>query len=120
METSGGRQEIARRGQHPARPAVLDAHRPVVSASAALRRPARRRLGLYAQLNHSGAGYGWQPGFVASGLLFLALFALTFAADIAWPPRLLALGLAGLNAWCVWRTAQNLGGNMPHRPTSHW
>ena len=110
LETSGGRQEIAVSASVlPARlswtrialwylPLLLCAGLPAAA-------------GFFAQLQHPGAGYGWQPGFVASGLLFLALFALTFVADIAWPPRLLPLGLAGLNAWCVSRTAQDFGGS---------
>ena len=110
LETSGGRHEIAVSASIlPARlswtrialwylPLLLCAALPAAAV-------------LFVQLSHPGMGYGWQPGFVASGLLFLALFALTFAADIAWPPRLLALGLAGLNGWCVWRTARSFGGN---------
>ena len=110
LETSGGRQEIAVSAS--ILPARLSWTRiglwylPLLLCAAL---PAA--VGLYAHLSHSGLGHGWQPGFVASGLLFLALFALTFAADLAWPPRLLPLGLAGLNAWCAWRTAQNFGGN---------
>ena len=109
LETSGGRQEIAVAASIlPARLSwtrIALWYLPLLLCAAS---PAA--TGLYAHLNRSGMGYGWQPGFVASSLLFLALFALTFAADIAWPPRLLALGLAGLNAWCAWRTAQNFGG----------
>jgi len=109
LETSGGRQEIAVSASVlPARlswtriafwylPLLLCAALPAAAA-------------LFGHLHRAGAGYPWQPGFVASGLLFLALFGLTFAAGIAWPPRLLPLGLAGLNAWCVSRTAQNIGG----------
>ena len=40
-----------------------------------------------------------QPGFAASGLLFLSAFVLSLAADIAWPPRLLPLGLSALVFW---------------------
>ena len=40
-----------------------------------------------------------QPGFAASGLLFLSAFLLSLAADAAWLPRLLPLGLAGLIGW---------------------
>jgi len=109
LETSGGRQEIAvSAGILPARlswsrialwylPLLLCAAAPAAAA-------------LLGQMQRAGVGYGWQPGFVASGLLFLSLFALTFAADIAWPPRLLPLGLAGLSLWCLAGTAQNLSG----------
>ncbi len=110
LETSGGRQEIAVSASVlPARlswtriavwylPLLLCAALPAAAA-------------LFGQLHHAGTGYGWQPGFVASGLLFLSLFGLTFAADIAWPPRLLPFGLAGLNAWSLSRTAQSFGGS---------
>jgi len=110
LETSGGRQEIAVSASVlPARlswtrialwylPLLLCAALPAAA-------------GLFGQLHHASTGYLWQPGFVASGLLFLSLFGLTFAADIAWPPRLLPLGLTGLNAWCLSRTAQNFGGS---------
>jgi len=110
LETSGGRLEIAVSASIlPARlswtrialwylPLLLCAALPAAAA-------------LFGQFQHPGAGHEWQPGFVASGLLFLALFALSFAADLAWPPRLLPLGLAGLNAWCVARTAQTFGGS---------
>jgi len=109
LETSGGRQEIAVSASIlPARlswsrialwylPLLLCAAAPAAAA-------------LLGQMQRAGVGYGWQPGFVASGLLFLSLFALTFAADIAWPPRLLPLGLAGLSLWCLAGTAQNLSG----------
>lgn len=40
-----------------------------------------------------------QPGFAAGGLLFLSAFLLSLAADMAWPPRLLPLGLSGLLFW---------------------
>ena len=40
-----------------------------------------------------------QPGFAAGGLLFLSAFLLSLAADAAWPPRLLPLGLSGLLFW---------------------
>ena len=110
LETSGGRQEIAVSASVlPARLSwtrIAPWYLPLLLCTGL---PAA--LGFYAHLNHSGMGHGWQPGFGASGLLFLALFALTFAADLAWPPRLLPLGLAGLNAWCAWRTSQNFGGN---------
>jgi len=110
LETSGGRQEIAVSASVlPARlswtrialwylPLLLCAALPAAA-------------GLFGQLHHASTGYLWQPGFAASGLLFLSLFGLTFAADIAWPPRLLPLGLTGLNAWCLSRTAQNFGGS---------
>ena len=110
LETSGGRQEIAVSASVlPARLSwthIAPWYLPLLLCAGL---PAA--LGFYAHLNHSGMGHGWQPGFGASGLLFLALFALTFAADLAWPPRLLPLGLAGLNAWCAGRTSQNFGGN---------
>lgn len=110
LETSGGRQEIAVSAS--VLPARLSWTRialwylPLLLCAAL---PAG--AGLFGQIHHPGAGYGWQPGFIASGLLFLSLFGLTFAADIAWPPRLLPLGLAGLSAWCVSRTAQTFGGS---------
>jgi len=109
LETSGGRLEIAVAASIlPARLSwtrIALWYLPLL-LSAAL--PAA--VGLFVQLQHARAGYEWQPGFVASGLLLLAMFALSFAADLAWPPRLLPLGLAGLNAWCVSRTAQSFGG----------
>ncbi len=40
-----------------------------------------------------------QPGFAAGGLLFLSAFLLSLAADTAWGPRLLPLGLSGLLFW---------------------
>ncbi len=40
-----------------------------------------------------------QPGFAASGLLFLSAFLLSLAADLAWAPRLLPLGLSALVFW---------------------
>lgn len=110
LETSGGRQEIAVSASVlPARLSwtrIAFWYLPLLLCAAL---PAA--AGLFGQLHHASTGYLWQPGFVASGLLFLALFGLTFAADVAWPPRLLPLGLAGLNAWCVSRTAQNFGGS---------
>ncbi len=42
-------------------------------------------------------------GFVAGMLLSLSVFVLTLAADIAWPPRLLPLALAGLNGYLISR-----------------
>lgn len=109
LETTGGRQEIAVSASIlPARLSwtrIALWYLPLL-LSAAL--PAA--VGLYTHFYHSVMGHGGQPGFVASGLLFLALFALTFAADTAWGPRLLALGLAGLNAWCAERTARFGGG----------
>jgi len=40
-----------------------------------------------------------QPGFAAGSLLFLSAFLLSLAADTAWLPRLLPLGLSGLLFW---------------------
>ena len=40
-----------------------------------------------------------QPGFAAGGLLFLSAFLLSLAADTAWGPRFLPLGLSGLLFW---------------------
>jgi len=110
LETSGGRLEVAIAATIlPARLSwtrIALWYLPLLICAAL---PAA--VGLFVQLQHAGVGYEWQPGFIASGLLFLAVFALSFAADLAWPPRLLPLGLAGLNAWCVARTAQNFGGS---------
>ena len=41
----------------------------------------------------------WEPGFVASGLLSGALFALTVAAETSWGPRLLSLAAVALTAF---------------------
>lgn len=108
LETSGGRQEIGVSASIlPARlswaligawyvPLLLCAGAPAVAA-------------LWGQL-HGGAGTALigQPGFITSGLLYLAVFLLTFAADVTWPPRLLPLGLVGLNAWGVSQTLDRL------------
>ncbi len=108
LETSGGRQEIGVSASIlSARlswaligawyvPLLLCAGAPAVAA-------------LWSQL-HGGAGTALigQPGFITSGLLYLAVFLLTFAADVTWPPRLLPLGLVGLNAWGVSQTLDRL------------
>ena len=110
LETSGGRQEIAVSASVlPARLSwtrIAIWYLPLLVCAAL---PAA--AGLFGQLHHPSIGHLWQPGFVASALLFLSLFSLTFAADVAWPPRLLPLGLAGLNVWCLALTAQNIGGS---------
>ena len=110
LETSGGRQEIAVSASVlPARLSwtrIAIWYLPLLVCAAL---PAA--AGLFGQLHHPSIGHLWQPGFVASALLFLSLFGLTFAADVAWPPRLLPLGLAGLNAWCLALTARNIGGS---------
>ena len=110
LETSGGRQEIAVAASIlPARlswtqialwylPLLLCAAFPAAA-------------GLFVQLHQGGLGHLWQPGFTASALLYLSVFLLTFAAEVAWPPRLLALGLSILNFWCVSLTFQNFGGS---------
>ena len=89
LETSGGRQEIAVSVSIlPARlawssvalwylPLILSAVLPAVTG--------------YASNN-------LLAGLVAGGLLSLAVFVLTLAADIAWVPRLLPLALGGLCA----------------------
>ena len=98
LETPGGRQEIAVRVQIlPARlgwgaiffwywPLLLGAGLPVAASVAArgFRPPVH---GIQ------------QPGFAASGLLFLSAFLLSQAADTAWTPRLLPLGLSALVFW---------------------
>ena len=103
LETTGGRQEIAVAASIlPARlswtqialwylPLLLCAALPAAA-------------GIFAQLHHAGLGHLWQPGFVASCLLFLSVFVVTFAAEAAWLPRLLPLGLAGLMVWSLFKT----------------
>lgn len=88
LETSGGRQEIA------------------VAASIL---PARLSWGgvafwylplLLCALLPAAAGHFSHhslAGLIAGTLLSLSVFVLTLAADIAWPPRLLPLGLVVLN-----------------------
>ena len=63
---------------------------------------------LLARLLHPPVSGIQQPGFAAAGLLFLSAFVLAFAADVAWPPRLLPLGLAG---FVFWRLSFMLGGH---------
>ena len=98
LETPGGRREIAVRVQIlPARlgwgriffwywPLLVCAGLPVAASVAA------RSL-------HPPVRHIQQPGFAASGLLFLSAFVLSWAADIAWVPRLLPLGLSALVFW---------------------
>ena len=98
LETPGGRQEIAVRVQIlPARqswgrifywygPLLACAGLPVAASVAA------RSL-------HPPVHGIQQPGFAAGGLLFLSAFVLSQAADIAWAPRLLPLGLSALVFW---------------------
>ena len=87
LETSGGRQEIA------------------VSVSILPARLSWSSVALWylplllCAVLPALAGYSSHnplAGFVAGGLLSLSVFVLTLAADIAWPPRLLPLSLAGL------------------------
>lgn len=61
---------------------------------------------LAARVSHPPVHGIQQPGFAASGLLFLSAFVLTFAIDVAWPPRLLPLGLS---AFVFWRLSLMLG-----------
>ncbi len=98
LETLGGRREITVRVQIlPARPSwgriffwywplLICAGLPVTASVAA------RSL-------HPPVHYIQQPGFASSGLLFLSAFLLSQAADIAWIPRLLPLGLSALAFW---------------------
>lgn len=98
LDTPSGRQEIAVRVQIlPARlgwgriffwywPLLACAGLPVAASVAA------RSL-------HPPVHHIQQPGFAASGLLFLSAFVLSLAADIAWVPRLLPLGLSALVFW---------------------
>ncbi len=98
LETPGGRQEIAVRVQIlPARlgwatiffwywPLLLGAALPVAASVAA--------RGFHPPVHGIQ-----QPGFAASGLLFLSAFLLSQAADIAWTPRLLPLGLSAIVFW---------------------
>ncbi len=98
LETPSGRQEIAVRVQIlPARlgwgriffwywPLLVCAGLPVTASIAA------RSL-------HPPVHGIQQPGFAASGFLFLSAFLLSLAADIAWAPRLLPLGLSALVFW---------------------
>ena len=98
LETPAGRREIAVRVHIlPARlswgriafwygPLLLCSGLPVAASVAA------RSL-------HPPVHYIQQPGFAAAGLLFLSAFALSLAADIAWPPRLLPLGLSAFVFW---------------------
>lgn len=98
LETPSGRREIAVRVQIlPARlswgriffwywPLLVCAGLPAAASVAA--------RGL-----HPPVHYIQQPGFAASGLLFLSALVLSFAADIAWTPRLLPLGLSALVFW---------------------
>lgn len=98
LETPGGRQEIAVRVQIlPARlgwgriffwywPLLVCAGLPVTASVAG------REF-------HPPVHGIQQPGFAASGLLFLSAFVLSLAADIAWAPRLLPLGLSALVFW---------------------
>ena len=51
-----------------------------------------------------------QPGFAAGSLLFLSAFLLSLAADTAWLPRFLPLGLSGL---LLWRLSLMLGYGSP-------
>ncbi len=113
LETSGGRQEIA------VAASILSArlswgsialwYLPLLLCAAL---PAL--AGLFVQIGHADIRHLYQPGFVASGLLFLSVFVLTLAADIAWPPRLLPLGLAGLCGWSLSRTLEHLAaGSQP-------
>jgi predicted Ser/Thr protein kinase/tetratricopeptide (TPR) repeat protein len=110
LETSGGRQELAVSVSIlPARLSwtqIVLWYLPLLICAAF---PAA--TGLFAQLHQGGLGHLWQPGFTASGLLYLSVFLLAFAAEVAWPPRLLALGLSVLNFWCLSRTFQNFGGS---------
>lgn len=98
LETPSGRREIAVRVQIlPARlgwgriffwywPLLVCAGLPVTASVAA------RSL-------HPPVHGIQQPGFAASGLLFLSAFVLSWAADIAWVPRLLPLALSALVFW---------------------
>ena len=110
LETSGGRQEIAVSASILAArltwggiafwylPLLLSAALPAGAA-------------LLSQLHGGGdVRFLFQPGFVASGLLFLSAFVLTLAADVTWPPRLLPLALAGLDIWCLLNTFQRFSG----------
>ena len=109
LETSGGRQEIAVSASILAArltwggiafwylPLLLSAALPAGAA-------------LLSQLHGGDVRYLFQPGFVASGLLFLSAFVLTLAADVTWPPRLLPLALAGLDVWCLLNTFQRFPG----------
>ena len=103
LETSGGRQEIAVAASIlPARLSWTQValwYLPLLVCAAL---PAA--AGVFAQLHQGGLGHLWQPGFVASCLLFLSLFALAFAAEADWLPRLIPLVLAGLMVWSLFNT----------------
>ncbi len=110
LETSGGRQEIAVSASILAArlswgsiafwylPLLLSAALPAGAA-------------LVSQLHGGGdVRFLFQPGFAASGLLFLSAFVLTLVADVTWPLHLLPLALAGLDVWCLLNTFQRLSG----------
>ena len=98
LETSGGRREIAVSVRIlPARlgwtkitfwygPLLVCAGLPVVVSVAG-------------RVTHPPLHGIQQPGFAAGTLLFLSAFLLSLAADTAWLPRFLPLGLSGLLLW---------------------
>ena len=98
LETSAGRREISVSAHIlPARlswskiafwyvPLLACAGLPVAAA-------------LAARLSHPPVHGIQAPGFAAGSLLLLSAFVLTLAADVAWPPRLLPLGLSCLVFW---------------------
>jgi len=53
------------------------------------------------RVTHSSVLGVEQSGSAAGGLLFLSVFLLSLAADAAWLPRLLPLGLSGLLFWLL-------------------
>ncbi len=103
LQTLEGRREIAVRVQIlPARlswskiffwyiPLLASAGLPV--AVSVLAQPQ------HAPMRHASLHLNQQSGSAASGLLFLSAFVLSLAADIAWMPRLLPLGLSVLVFW---------------------
>ncbi len=93
-----------RRRQHPACPPVLGPYRLLVPAACFSAPPCPPPSSLVFRCAITRPFTLAQPGFVASGLLFLSAFVLTLAADVAWPPRLLPLGLAGLAVWWLMQT----------------
>ncbi len=98
LETSGGRREIAVSVRIlPARlgwtkiafwygPLLLCASGPVAAS-------------LVGRVTQPPVHGIQQPGFAAGSLLFVSAFLLSLAADAAWLPRFLPLGLAGLIGW---------------------
>ncbi len=58
-------------------------------------------VGVAGRVTHSSVQGIEQSGSAAGGLLFLSVFLLSLAADAAWLPRLLPLGLSGLLFWLL-------------------